>query len=798
MAELVTEVLNKGIYNIVNSENIPQEAATDALGWISTDDAIELSRGRILHGLEKTYKSNQKQTLFNASIAVGEDDASGKYNRVAQKFRTIAEAGGETKQKVDGVALYKRADTGELVDSDTVTFSIQADSSGSPSGTALISKSFTKAQWDNIGVGFFQATFASQYELDRETDYWIVAQTSSGDTSNHINLGYRDTDVYADGEIKFWSTGSGWVLEAGDLAFHVLEQTITEGGVTGHHVSYKVNGDPVFFKKAGTTIQYYDDNADAYFDVITGLTASKDVSAADHTSLAGNFVYFGGQDGLWKVCVSSPQDSTDMYLEANNFKGKILIDRSRMLLWDREADRTGLYGSKIDPQDGNVYTTVSAEAIGSSGSTTYTGVLAFKAGGDRRTCFGIVFTDGTETFTDDYSGNLTGDLGGSGKINYMSGVYEVTFNSATTGAVTADYQWEDATDGGIADFQKSSPRVAGEGFVFRQDKGGDAILNVFVQEGKYISLKERSSYELTLGDDDETATNIPFRESIGMPNWKAGITSLDGVIFMNTANPDKPKLTILRRVSTASILEPVALAEQFDFSQYNWDKCWMETYNEYIVFTGKTKSADSNDLVFIYNPRLNSVDVVPFHVNTLVKSEGFLYAGSSVNHSVSRILNGFDDDGSVVENYWISRNEIFGTQNLKKIRRLQLRGKLSKEQAIKVYIQYDNDSFEHIGTILGDGSYVDREISYAVGTAGIGTATVGGNDAIVSSPFLIEMKFTRKPKFRGRSLKFEATGIGYASIDKITDYDVLEYENKLPAKYRLRQNVSLDGESVDQ
>ena len=60
------------------------------------------------------------------------------------------------------------------------------------------------------------------------------------------------------------------------------------------------------------------------------------------------------------------------------------MNRGRMLLWDREKDKTGLYGSKIDPQSGSVYTSVSAESLGSSGSTEYSGTLAFKAGGSKR------------------------------------------------------------------------------------------------------------------------------------------------------------------------------------------------------------------------------------------------------------------------------------------------------------------------------------------------------------------------------------------------------------------------------
>lgn len=815
MAEQITELLNKGIYNLVNDENIPQEAASTALGWISNDDAIELSRGRILHGEEKTYRSNQKQTQQNATIAFGEDDNTGNNFYIAQKFRTKEETASETKQDINGVLVYKKQDTGSA-DDFVVTLSIQADSSGDPSGSDLVSKTFTTTEWKNLGEGTIRAIFSSAYELDRGTDYWIVAKVATGDANNHPNLGYRDIDVYSEGQIKKFSTNSGWEEVTGDLMFHVLEETLVPGGVTGHHVSYKVNGSEVFFRKAGSGIQYYDENASMYVDVFSTYTngsgetldidPNEPASFSDYTSLSGNFVFIGHKNGLWSISVANPQDFADLYDEAKNFRGRILIDRSRMLLWGREDDKTGLYGSKIDPQDGTVYTTVSNETLGSSGDTSYSGVLAFKAGGARRTCFGVSisadYTDGTETktetFRDDYSGNLTSEEGGTGTINYMTGVYTVNFANTTTSDPQAGYQWEDATNGGIADFTKSTPRTASEGFIFRQDKGGDGIENVFIQEGKYVSIKERSSYELALSDDDSTASNLPYRDNIGLPYWKAGVSAQSGIIFMNTANLDRPTLTILQRSTVSSILEPVNIAEHFDFSEYLWDQCNMATYNEYIVFTGRTKNSDTNNTLFIYNPRFNSVDTVPFAINTLVKSNGLLYAGSSVNHSVSKILNGFDDDGSVVENYWESRNELYGSNNLKRLRRLRLKGLISKEQRIKVFISYDGDSFQQVGTIRGDASYVDNSVSYAIGTAGIGTSTIGGETSNVAYPFIIEIKLTRAPKFRGRKIRLEAEEIGYASINKITDYDILLYENKLPAKYRLKQNVSLDGDDTDQ
>lgn len=53
----------------------------------------------------------------------------------------------------------------------------------------------------------------------------------------------------------------------------------------------------------------------------------------------------------------------------------------------------------------------------------------------------VVVTDGVEDFADDGFGNLTGDAGGSGTINYKTGSYSLTFNANVVADVdvTADY-----------------------------------------------------------------------------------------------------------------------------------------------------------------------------------------------------------------------------------------------------------------------------------------------------------------------------------------------------------------------
>lgn len=780
-----TDVFDKGTYNLVGAENIPKTAAQDALGWLSTDDAIELCRGRKLKGSE--YDSpDQGQVVYADTLAFGETDISPNKYIVAQTFIPV-------RSLLQGISLYKKADTGTFTG--TVTISVQADSAGFPSGVNLVSKTLTNAQWLALALGNFDTLFSTGYSLTIGATYWLIITPSTNDIANHPNLGLNSAGGYANGEAKYFSTGGSWQSLVGqDIYFKTI--VAPYGGNQGIKVAYRPDGTEVFFKKTGTSIQVWD--GITWVDIIINLSATDIYTFTPYVSLAGNYMYIGGRGGLWKVPTANPFSPVDIYNAATNFKGKIRIDKSRMFLWDRESDLTGLYGSKIDPQDGSVYTTVTGEALGVGGSTTYSGTLAFKAGNPRRICFGVVISCGNETFNDNFNGRLVGTNGGTGTINYATGEYAITLSVAASAPVTADYQWEDSAVNGIADFTKSGTRVAGEGFIFRQDEGGDPIMNVLIQDGKYYSFKKRSIYEVSISADDTSATNTMYRINLGISSYGAAIESPIGIIFLNTANLDKPVLTTLQLTTSGSQLEPIVLCPQFDFSLFLWDMCWVETFGEYVVFSGRTPFSATNNRLFAFHTRLNITDILPYNINGMVKSNGFLYGGSSVNGSVSFLLNGFDDEGSVIDNFWQGRDELFETVDLKKVKRFRLQGKISKEQFAEVYWVYDNQAPELIGTIRGNQNYVDQKASFAIGTSGIGIAPIGGGYAETAYMFNFEIKLKRAPKFRARSVLIKALGIGWISINKMTDYDIRYFIGRMPKKYRLKQNTNLAGNLTNQ
>ena len=77
------------------------------------------------------------------------------------------------------------------------------------------------------------------------------------------------------------------------------------------------------------------------------------------------------------------------------------------------------------------------------------------------------------------------------------------------------------------------------------------------------------------------------------------------------------------------------------------------------------------------------------------------------------------------------------------------RGKIDPAQSIKVSVSVDNSDYQHVGTILGSGDYVDYNSTYSIGSTFIGQGTIGGDDEETVYEFLMKLK-VRLPKFRNR------------------------------------------------
>lgn len=662
----------------------------------------------------------------------------------------------------------------------------------------------------------------------------------------------------------------------------------TTGLMRGLWIGYKVDGTQVIYRKTETKLQYL--LSSVWTDILTGLTSGTEASFANYSSLAGAFTFFVTTDGYWKINNANPGSALQMYDSTKNFHGTILIDKGRTLLWNRRdsgtTDTTGLYGSRIDPQNSTVYTTHTAENLqnGDGATKAFSGTLNFAApnncfgvqiygqlsatktitaitqaaqaqitaaghgyiAGDRILIQSVVgmtqlnglfvtvasvvdannFTITTSTtamtayssagtaknvevFTDNYNGVLTSQLGGTGTITYVTGAYTVTFNTAPINAanvVQVNYQTENSNSLGITDFTHSGTRVAGEGFQVPQDQGGDPIMTVLIgQDGAYYSLKQQCAYRFALDDTDLNPTNEVYYANMGVPSYNAGVSTQKGILFINTANPDKPEMTVLEKSLISSTLLPKVLFAGFKFSLYDFSDCYFNTYERFVAISCKTMGVDENDTILLCNISDGTVDVVPYQARMFARdSLANLYVGSPLQENVYQIFNGFDDLGNSIPNFWIGKSETYGNKRntvianqLKKFRKQRFKGIISTGQVVEVWNSFDDAAFEQIGTIRGDGTYVDVSDSQAIGSNFIGQVQIGGDAVTDAYPYFCELKF-RCPKFRKRAIKLVATGIGYFDADYMSDWDIMLFESRLPSRFRSKQKVSLDGTETDQ
>ena len=196
--------------------------------------------------------TDQTQTTQNSSVETGEADTTTKKNKIAQSFIP-------SRTKIRGVYLNKQADTGTFTGS--VTVELQADNSGSPSGTPLATVTITNTEYEALSTGEFLATFTSEYaSLTVGSLYWIVVYSSTSDSSNHPNLGINTAGGYSSGSVKYYNATDTWVaISTIDLYFKTLEgnasqlpKTNSSGKIESDFYDITEMPTPAFFQQIPT------------------------------------------------------------------------------------------------------------------------------------------------------------------------------------------------------------------------------------------------------------------------------------------------------------------------------------------------------------------------------------------------------------------------------------------------------------------------------------------------------------------------------------------------------------------
>lgn len=597
--------------------------------------------------------------------------------------------------------------------------------------------------------------------------------------------------------LNFITKGDKVELRGGELLLGT--EVVGSGAVTGLGVAEKVDGTQLLYWSHGRKVKYYDEDTEDNIEIGTNTLPAgadgEDVTFSPFQSLAGAQMWFSSPNsGLYKSMVANPGDITNVYDSTKNYRGKLTIQENRIYLWGRVDDISAYYLSYIDAQN---YTTVTDEDIGNADDSTktFTGTLAFKAGGAKRTCFAVVITDTSEseTFTDDNNGVLTGDAGGTGTINYTTGAFSVTFNTAPAAPddILATYQWEDSTDTGIADFTFSATRLAAEGDVFRQDSGG-AAQGIFPYKNVNYCPHKYKTWYLQLTIDDTDAVNEIYRNNVGIPNHRAAVATGEGIYIINDIDEDEPKFEIIRYARGSTETEPVPISNNIKLSNYRFDKGACIKYGDLILYACRTSDSSYNNRILVYNTKWKSFDPVEYWISCFAIYNGDLIGGSSISNNIYKLFSGYDDDDSLITGYLEGNLDNLDIRRLKKTKKIDLEGEIQVNQSYKLYLSLDNGAFVEYKNsgdthaIEGTGDYVDAGQSISVGSPTIGTTELGGGSAaadVIAHPYYRTIKINTD-KFEKVAYKIVPQGIGYMSLSMLKYKDIRVKAQKIPLKYR--------------
>lgn len=722
-----------------------------------------------------------------------------------------------------------------------------------------------------------------------------------------------------------------WLTEEGAITlrrgYAILgPEILTTGRVSGLGVGIRNDGYQVPFRTRDSKIEEYDAPTNTWIEIGTNALGTaalgEDVSIEPFQSIAGGQVFLNSPNsGLKKIIVANPGNYIDLFNPTVNYKSLIRIKQNRMFAFNitnnpaTSRDINNIRLSQLETRGLKNFTLVTSEAVASTdgvlktfthtlanqsslalfvaaltqvtaeveytgdGHTlSFVGTLGFKSGNPNGNCVNVSFSNGngetlidngdgtlnsgaggtgtinyvtgvysitffaappmsdnitstyqwwdtvlTESFADNGIGGLTGTLGGTGTINYTTGALSITFNAVpTTGqTIKVNYRY-DNTSAYLGNFVQPSPAssyVSGNPNFFQQSDGG-AFQNIFTLSNVEYCIHTKKMYALTLTNDETNATNYLYRDHIGIPYFRAGVATQDGIYCIDVSDLNDPKIVLIKVAKGSVEIIPTWISQALDLTNFIFDKCASFLFNDYIVFSCRTPDSPVNNRAWIYNWRFKTFDLVDYYISCMENYNGSLVAGDSLSPNVQTLFSGFDDDGNTINNYWKSGVHKLGFLNsrgkkwpiraMKRNKGIILEGLVSPEQVLRMYVSLDRGPFVEVqdtsdkmgnpnttvanlgAFIKGSGAYVDKTNGIAIGSTLIGQKSIGDGQPIVTpegSEFVTVYHFNRqlnfnKDKFVDVQVMFEAIDIGYVSITGFTFQDIRVKQDKVARKYR--------------
>lgn len=417
---------------------------------------------------------------------------------------------------------------------------------------------------------------------------------------------------------------------------------------------------------------------------------------------------------------------------------------------------------------------------GAGGMTQINGLLGVWANGAvniNSSTFSAYTSGGTifkcEYFIDDQNGNLNSNLGGTGTINYATGAFVLTFNTAPiTGGVIYNQFYVEGLTASIADFSDTGAAS------FTQFDGGGDIQSIYSFDQSEYCLHTLTSWYINIASS--SPFNLPYRNRLGTPYLRAGFSTDDGIVYLDTSIPSQPRVQILEideNSATAVVtVVPNSISDQLDLTQYGFTQAVIFRWNEFDLLACAPSLngvvQPNNAVTFVRNIVSGQWDLTDLPASCFEEYEGTLIAGDSFSNNLFTLFSFFDDDGAQINNYWQSKMFSLGVDGLKKFNRFVVKGLIQQDQQIQVSFSFDSGNFTPFFTIKGNGSYVNLGNPVLIGNSTIGSHVIGGGgDAVTAYPFEVEFVFNGDA-FEYVQAQFEALGIGFAEVDSFTFKDI--------------------------
>ena len=448
---------------------------------------------------------------------------------------------------------------------------------------------------------------------------------------------------------------------------------------------------------------------------------------------------------------------------------------------------------------GNPMTIASPIATGDGSTKLFTGTLTYNFVRSGylalkmapTTGFGIQITDGTERFNDDGNGALIGSLGGTGTVDYITGAYSVTFNTAPTNGIKITYFClaESSTYGGILDFQQNSSDTTNSRSqpAFPQADGGGQAMGMASYQGiSYdFHMLRTWNFSETRSSTGSAFTNLPYWSKIGIPYQRAFYESGDGVLFIDNTDAQNPSVSVLEIPpnSTNLTVVPVKLSADLDLSGFTFTKAIVYRWGEYDIMScmnSKNGVVDTyNSATFIRNIYSGNWNQLDYTISCLAPWYGGLLMGDFLSPNCFVLFSGFDDDGSPIYNFWQTPAHDLGLQGLKEVDFLHLAGLMQTNQQVQVSISLDFGPYVTYFLLEGNASYVNAAQQVEIGGDTVGSQVIGaggGGGSVFANPFEVDIPIHVGP-FEHISVQFQALQIGHAQIDNAS-YKVIRHKQR--------------------